>query len=170
MEENYRQTKGRIFNIQKFSIHDGPGIRTIVFLKGCLLRCRWCCNPESQEFGIQTMMENGKPKVVGRDVTVDEVMEEIVKDMPYYRRSGGGVTLSGGESPVSYTHLDVYKRQDYRDIKAKILNAHFEELKDKEAEYPRQINAGYLDVYKRQSLSPNAAYLFSISPPVSVYL
>ena len=98
MEENYRQTKGRIFNIQKFSIHDGPGIRTIVFLKGCLLRCRWCCNPESQEFGIQTMMENGKPKVVGRDVTVDEVMEEIVKDMPYYRRSGGGVTLSGGES------------------------------------------------------------------------
>ena len=98
MEENYRQTKGRIFNIQKFSIHDGPGIRTIVFLKGCLLRCRWCCNPESQGFGIQTMMENGKPKVVGRDVTVDEVMEEIVKDMPYYRRSGGGVTLSGGES------------------------------------------------------------------------
>ena len=86
MEENYRQTKGRIFNIQKFSIHDGPGIRTIVFLKGCLLRCRWCCNPESQEFGIQTMMENGKPKVVGRDVTVDEVMEEI----DVYKRQAEG--------------------------------------------------------------------------------
>ncbi len=90
--------KGRIFNIQKFSVHDGPGIRTIVFLKGCALRCRWCCNPESQEFKIQTMVQNGKTKTVGQDVTVDEVMAKIIKDMPYYKRSGGGVTLSGGES------------------------------------------------------------------------
>ncbi len=89
--------KGRIFNIQRFSIHDGPGIRTIVFFKGCPMRCAWCCNPESQEFEIQTMMENGKPKTVGRDVTVGEIMPEILSDMPYYRRSGGGVTLSGGE-------------------------------------------------------------------------
>lgn len=97
MEEYYNQ-KGRIFNIQKFSIHDGPGIRTIVFLKGCVLRCRWCCNPESQEYEIQTLIENGKPKTVGEDVTVHEVMEKVLLDMPYYRRSGGGVTLSGGES------------------------------------------------------------------------
>ncbi len=90
--------KGRIFNIQKFSVHDGPGIRTIVFLKGCALRCRWCCNPESQEFRIQTMVQNGKTKTVGQDVTVNEVMAKIIKDMPYYKRSGGGVTLSGGES------------------------------------------------------------------------
>ncbi len=90
--------KGRIFNIQKFSVHDGPGIRTIVFLKGCALRCKWCCNPESQKFEIQTMLENGKAKTVGQDVTVDEVMAKIIKDMPYYKRSGGGVTLSGGES------------------------------------------------------------------------
>lgn len=90
--------QGRIFDIQKYSIHDGPGIRTIVFLKGCALRCRWCCNPESQEFDIQNMFFGGKNKVVGRDVTVGEVMEEIKKDMPYYRRSNGGVTLSGGES------------------------------------------------------------------------
>ncbi len=89
---------GRIFDIQRFSIHDGPGIRTIIFLKGCRLRCRWCCNPESQEYDIQTMMVQGKPKIIGRDVTVSEVMSEIVKDLPYYRRSGGGVTLSGGEA------------------------------------------------------------------------
>ncbi len=90
--------KGRIFDIQKYSVHDGPGIRTIVFLKGCAFRCRWCCNPESQEYGIQTMNVDGKEKIVGRDVTVGEVMAEIVKDFPYYRRSGGGLTLSGGES------------------------------------------------------------------------
>ena len=89
--------KGRIFDIQRFSIHDGPGIRTIVFLKGCVLRCRWCCNPESQEYAIQEMTLNGKTSVVGRDVTVDEVMETVLKDMAYYRRTGGGLTLSGGE-------------------------------------------------------------------------
>ncbi len=92
------QTKGRIFDIQRYSIHDGPGIRTIVFLKGCVLRCRWCCNPESQEYAIQTMMVEGKPKTIGRDVTVEEVMETVEKDRSYYRRSGGGLTLSGGES------------------------------------------------------------------------
>lgn len=94
----YRQTKGRIFDIQRFSIHDGPGIRTIVFLKGCVLRCRWCCNPESQRYEIETMMVQGKPKTIGRDVTVEEVLEEVEKDRAYYRRSGGGLTLSGGES------------------------------------------------------------------------
>lgn len=92
------QTKGRIFDIQRYSIHDGPGIRTIVFLKGCVLRCKWCCNPESQEYAIQTMMVDGKPKSIGRDVTVEEVMETVEKDRNYYRRSGGGLTLSGGES------------------------------------------------------------------------
>ncbi len=95
---DYLDTKGRIFDIQRYSIHDGRGIRTIVFLKGCVLRCRWCCNPESQEYKIQTMMVNGKPKTIGRDVTVREVMETVVRDRPYYRRSGGGLTLSGGES------------------------------------------------------------------------
>lgn len=98
MVEQDLQVKGRIFDIQKFSIHDGPGIRTIVFLKGCILRCRWCCNPESQHFRIETMNQNGKQKTMGRDVTVGEVMETILQDMPYYKRSGGGVTLSGGES------------------------------------------------------------------------
>ena len=119
MMKNYMNVKGRIFDIQRYSIHDGKGIRTIVFLKGCVLRCRWCCNPESQEYAIQTMlvpdimpfgMPNGsgvleadgklrrKPKTVGEDVTVAEVMETVERDRPYYWRSGGGLTLSGGES------------------------------------------------------------------------
>lgn len=96
--ENYYQAKGRIFDIQKYSIHDGPGIRTIVFLKGCALRCRWCCNPESQSFDVQTMMFEGKEKVMGKNVTVEELMPIIKQDIFYYNRSGGGVTLSGGES------------------------------------------------------------------------
>ena len=91
-------TVGRIFDIQKFSVHDGPGIRTIVFLKGCVLRCRWCCNPESQRYEIEEMLENGVKKTVGRDVTVAEVLDEVEKDRIYFRRSGGGITLSGGES------------------------------------------------------------------------
>ena len=95
---DYLNTKGRIFDIQRYSVHDGPGIRTIVFLKGCVLRCRWCCNPESQEYKIQTMKVLGKDKVIGRDVTVAEMIAEVEKDRAYYRRSGGGLTLSGGES------------------------------------------------------------------------
>ena len=97
MKDIYTQ-KGRIFDIQKFSVHDGSGIRTIVFLKGCVLRCRWCCNPESQRYDIETMMVDGRPKTIGCDVTVNDVLDEVMKDRVYYRRSGGGITLSGGES------------------------------------------------------------------------
>lgn len=98
MENKILETKGRIFNIQRFSIHDGPGIRTIIFLKGCPLRCRWCCNPESQEWKQETIVLGGVTKEVARDVTVGKVIEEILRDRVYYNRSGGGgVTLSGGE-------------------------------------------------------------------------
>lgn len=96
--ENIYAVRGRIFDIQRYSLHDGTGIRTIVFLKGCYLRCRWCCNPESQSYDIQKMTMNGVKKTVGRDVTVEEVMREVRRDLPYYRRSGGGMTLSGGEA------------------------------------------------------------------------
>ena len=68
---DYLKTTGRIFDVQRYSIHDGPGIRTILFLKGCILRCRWCCNPESQEFAIQKMIVQGEEKIIGRDVTVE---------------------------------------------------------------------------------------------------
>ncbi len=98
MNNDYLNTTGRIFDIQRFSVHDGPGVRTIIFLKGCFLRCKWCCNPESQKREIETMLVDGKEKVMGRDVTVAELMTDIEKDRIYYRRSGGGVTLSGGES------------------------------------------------------------------------
>lgn len=77
--EEYLKTKGRIFDIQRYSIHDGNGIRTIVFLKGCVLRCRWCCNPESQHYEIETMMVQGEPKVIGEDTTVAEVMKTVEK-------------------------------------------------------------------------------------------
>ncbi len=97
MEQTVRNVRGRIADIQRFSIHDGPGIRTIVFLKGCHFRCRWCCNPEMQEYAIQTMTVNGVPKTVGRDVTVNEVIREVEKDRDFFWRSGGGMTLSGGE-------------------------------------------------------------------------
>lgn len=97
MDNEYLKIKGRIFDIQRYSIHDGPGIRTIVFLKGCALRCKWCCNPESQSHEIQTMKVKGKNKIIGKDVTVKEVIDEVMKDVNYYNRSNGGLTLSGGE-------------------------------------------------------------------------
>ena len=94
---DYLKTTGRIFDVQRYSIHDGPGIRTILFLKGCILRCRWCCNPESQEFAIQKMIVQGEEKIIGRDVTVEEMLQVVEKDRAYYYRSGGGMTLSGWE-------------------------------------------------------------------------
>ena len=95
---DFKNVKGRIFDIQRFSVHDGPGIRTIVFLKGCMFRCRWCCNPEGQRFEIEELETDGVKKITGRDVTVSEILDVVKSDMPYYRRSGGGVTLSGGEA------------------------------------------------------------------------
>jgi len=91
---------GIIFDLKRFAIHDGPGIRTTVFLRGCPLRCVWCHNPESQGFGIEDF--NGPDGVitVGRSVSVDEVMAEVVRDIAFYEKSGGGVTFSGGE-PLS---------------------------------------------------------------------
>lgn len=110
---------GFVFNIQHFSTHDGPGIRTTVFLKGCPLHCQWCHNPESQSFTEEVLFHQAKcmkcgrcggqhhahPEVClagamelcGRWYTTEEVMEEVVKDAAYYRHSEGGMTLSGGE-------------------------------------------------------------------------
>lgn len=89
--------KGRIFNIQKFSINDGPGIRTAVFFMSCPLSCRWCSNPESQNRFAQAVADLHDPSLSGRDHTVDEVMDEVLKDKPFYDKSGGGLTLTGGE-------------------------------------------------------------------------
>ncbi len=81
-------------NIQKYSIHDGQGIRTTVFFKGCPLRCAWCHNPETQSFDNESW-DNGED--AARVYTVGELIKEILKDRIFYEESGGGVTLSGGE-------------------------------------------------------------------------
>ncbi|MDP6527164.1 MAG: 4Fe-4S cluster-binding domain-containing protein, partial [Kiritimatiellia bacterium] len=69
--------EGVIFDIKRFAVHDGPGIRTTVFLKGCPLSCSWCHNPESQGAGIETLDGPGGSIVVGRAITVDEVVTEV---------------------------------------------------------------------------------------------
>lgn len=138
--------KGIITDIQRFSVHDGPGIRTTVFLKGCSNRCPWCHNPETLLYMPQLeffpehciacgkclaacpkgahRIENGKHAidkhlcktcgcctevcysgaltVSGREVTADEVMEQLLMDLPYYKRSNGGITLSGGEPVLQW--------------------------------------------------------------------
>ncbi|MGM0123936.1 pyruvate formate lyase activating enzyme [Enterococcus sp. AZ194] len=93
------QLRACIFNIQKFSIHDGPGIRTAVFFKGCPLRCYWCSNPESQNAKPEKIWNNTRKSytTVGEYKTIDEVVDEVMKDVDFYEESGGGVTLSGGE-------------------------------------------------------------------------
>lgn len=95
-----RELTSCIFNIQKFSIHDGPGIRTAVFMKGCPLRCAWCSNPESQDPRIQVRQARAgeAESVEGRIYSVDEVVKVCLQDLPFYQESGGGVTLSGGEA------------------------------------------------------------------------
>jgi pyruvate formate lyase activating enzyme len=75
----------RVFDVQRFSIHDGPGIRTTVFLEGCPLRCAWCQNPE----GFASRRADAVP--------VAAILAEVLKDRDYYAVSGGGLTVSGGE-------------------------------------------------------------------------
>ena len=76
---------GRIFEIREFTLQDGPGPRTTVFLQGCPLRCTWCHTPEGQEFGG------------GREMTDAEVADEVLRTADFLVMSGGGMTLSGGE-------------------------------------------------------------------------
>ena len=96
---------GIIFDIKRFAVHDGPGIRTTVFMKGCPLSCQWCHNPESRSadictvpkivhIGDKTVTED---ETVGREMTVEEVMTELRKEQIFMEESGGGVTFSGGE-------------------------------------------------------------------------
>lgn len=94
-----KEQKGCIFNIQRFSIHDGPGIRTTIFFKGCPLRCTWCSNPESQQRKPELIWDNAQKKKImtGEYLSVEEVMKVIRKDSDYYAESNGGVTVTGGE-------------------------------------------------------------------------
>lgn len=101
---------GLVFDIRHFSVHDGPGIRATVFLKGCPLKCTWCHNPESQLCEAETMettqhLGGNKlivnklivNKLVGNLMQVDEVMSELKKDTLIFDESKGGATFSGGE-------------------------------------------------------------------------
>lgn len=105
------KSKGIIFDIKKYALHDGLGIRTTVFLKGCPLRCWWCHNPEGQKLEPEIIFkdQDGITKeTIGREVSVNDVMREIEKDIIFYDESGGGVTFSGGEplmQPVFLDHL-----------------------------------------------------------------
>lgn len=139
---------GIIFNIQNYCINDGPGIRTIIFFKGCPLNCLWCENPESKYPGPQISFHKDKCvscnkcqqacpgnairltgaqridgslcdncgkcagvcmsealEMIGRKMTADEIMDEIRKQTAFYQRSGGGVTISGGEPVFQYDFL-----------------------------------------------------------------
>jgi pyruvate formate lyase activating enzyme len=100
--------RGIIFNINKYAVNDGPGIRTTVFLKGCPLNCQWCHNPESRYSAVEQSNSENLKKIlnlplsdtkntIGLVVTADEVMKEVLKDSLFYEESGGGVTFSGGE-------------------------------------------------------------------------
>src|SRR5664279_4274148 len=96
---------GRIFDIQKFSLHDGPGIRTVVFLKGCPMACAWCSNPGSRKLQVLEVADGVHPHMYvsdSRDYPVDEVVRTCLQDLSFYEESGGGVTLSGGEAMVQH--------------------------------------------------------------------
>ena len=143
--ESKYDEKVLVFNIQRYSVHDGPGIRTIVFLKGCPLNCPWCSNPEGKRsqrdilhntnlcrtcgrcqlecpVGAISMQEEGividrdactfcgacinvcrmdALKIFGKPMSVNEILDCVGKDEAFYRRSGGGLTVSGGE-PLAY--------------------------------------------------------------------
>ena len=113
--ESCDEEVARIFNIQRYSLNDGQGIRTVVFFKDCPHTCPWCANPESISPRIETVRRESKClhcspclrdadecpsgafERIGRDVTLDELEREVMKDDVFFRTSGGGVTLSGGE-------------------------------------------------------------------------
>ncbi|MBC7002426.1 [formate-C-acetyltransferase]-activating enzyme [Photobacterium sp. BZF1] len=114
-QEGQSQNTARIFNIQRYSLHDGSGIRTVVFFKGCPLSCPWCANPESRSHQTTYMRRmakcleceecemdvdecpSGAWEQVGTDMTLDEVLAQVAKDDVFFDTSQGGITLSGGE-------------------------------------------------------------------------
>lgn len=110
-------TTGTIFDVKKYAIHDGPGIRTTVFLKGCPLNCQWCHNPESINPEPEPSLDYRDPfrldpfaeevsSLIGEEVTVEALMGEILKDRIYYEESSGGVTFSGGEPLAQIDFLE----------------------------------------------------------------
>ena len=97
MNMNSLSREGYVYKAVRFSIHDGPGIRTLFFFQGCPLNCLWCCNPESRPEAIQKFACQNRLLQWQRPVTIGELVDLATRDIVYYRYSGGGVTLTGGE-------------------------------------------------------------------------
>ena len=91
------KASGTIFSIEEFAVHDGPGIRTTVFLKGCPMRCTWCHNPEGQSFGKEVMVKRGERSVCGEEYSSVALAEKLLRNGDVLRMTGGGVTFTGGE-------------------------------------------------------------------------
>ena len=98
--------KVRVTNIQRFSLHDGPGIRTTVFLKGCNLHCPWCANPENIDYEITKYHNDSEEGTFGYDIELDDLLTELLKDKDYYKINNGGVTFSGGEPLLQFKTLE----------------------------------------------------------------
>lgn len=104
-----------IFDIKHFAVHDGPGLRTTIFFKGCPLRCWWCHNPESisqEPQHIEVVRRVGRntfpeKQLIGQKLTSDEVIFEIEKDLLFFEESGGGVTFSGGEPLMHANYIEI---------------------------------------------------------------
>lgn len=102
--------KGIVFDIKRYALHDGPGIRTTVFLKGCPLSCWWCHNPEGiLEIPEEVIKYRGEEKIgteiIGQEMSVEKLMKEIEKEVIFYDESSGGVTFSGGEPLMQFEFL-----------------------------------------------------------------
>ncbi len=105
--------KGLIFSIKKYAIHDGPGIRVTVFMKGCPLDCWWCHNPEGKATGIRMVeridrvgeKEFKSVEQVGHEYTPEEILARVESDRVFMEHSGGGVTFSGGEPLMQHNFL-----------------------------------------------------------------
>lgn len=111
--------KACIFDIRKYAINDGPGIRTTVFFKGCPLRCSWCHNPESLNPEPENIREAKSKNMVqaGEYKSVNEIMPYIIQDRIFYIESKGGVTFSGGEPLMqSKFLLEICKKCNSKDI------------------------------------------------------
>lgn len=136
------EKRANVFHIQHYSLQDGPGIRTTVFFKGCPLRCKWCCNPESQSFDIEPMGDS----VAGKPMTVEEILKEVEKDEIFYRHGEGGMTVSGGE-PLAQGQftIDLLKEAKRRYISTAIETSGYvpEEILLEAGKY---LNTVYFDI------------------------
>ncbi len=90
-------TSGIVFDIKEFTVHDGPGVRTTVFLKGCPLTCMWCHNPESQSIQPQIIRSPTGERLAGREYAASELATLLNQQAALLRANEGGVTFSGGE-------------------------------------------------------------------------